>query len=165
MFSVRQAGNRGRADLCGSSGTAGSSFCGGLRAPTCYLIAERAQARLPGEIIVRSWVRSGSRNCGRREAVTGKVRPDDHDDVKSRGVRHRYSRAQRLDRRRWHPELGSDQRRRLLLRRGVVDRCRRRRRGGVSRSGDIPSLLLELLGEMASGVGLLRAVCDENLHA
>jgi hypothetical protein len=26
-------------------------------------------------------------------------------------------------------------------------------------------LLLELLGEMASGVGLLRAVCDENLHA
>src|ERR1039458_560692 len=53
------------------------------------------------------------------------------------------------------PELGSDKRGRRLLRRGVIDRCRRCRRRSVLWNGDTPSLLLELLGEMGTGVGFL----------
>ena len=108
---------------------------------------------------------SGARSCRRREAVAGEVRPDDHDDVKPGGVRHRCAQAQRLDRGHWHPELGGDEHRRLLLGRGIVDgrgRCRRR---GVLRNRDVPALLLELLSEMAGGVGLLSPICDKDLHA
>ena len=108
--------------------------------------------------------RSGGRNCRGRETVAGKVRPDDHDDVKASGVRDWYGPGHRLDRCRRHAKLRSDQRGRLLLRRGVVDRRRRRRGRTVPRSGDIPPALLELLGEMAGCVGFLSAVCDQNLH-
>jgi hypothetical protein len=114
--------------------------------------------------VVTSEGRSGGRNCRRRESVTGKVRPDDHDDVKASGVRDRYGPGQRLDRCRRHAKLGSDQRGRLLMRRGVVDRRRRRRGRTVPRSGDIPPVLLEQLSEMPGCVGLLSAVCHENLH-
>src|SRR5665213_3078971 len=107
---------------------------------------------------------SGGRNCGGRESVTGKVRPEDHDDVNASDVRDRYGRGQRLDRCDWHPELGSDERGRRLLRRDVIDRCRRCRRRSVLWNGDTPSLLLELLSEMGTGVGFLSAVCHENLH-
>ena len=40
--------------------------------------------------VVRSEGRSGGRNCRGWESVTGKVRADDHDDVKASGVRDRY---------------------------------------------------------------------------
>jgi hypothetical protein len=112
-----------------------------------------------------SWEGSCGRNRGGREAVAGEIRPDNHDDIKSRGRCHRYGRAQRLDCRRWRPDVGRNERGRLLLQRGVVDRCRRYRRSSVLRSGNGPSSLLELLGEVGAGVGLFGAVGDENLHS